>query len=54
MNGDIVTGIMNAVVATYQICNVSDDKPKFILRKMSEAVPGQFDFIEQNYIDIRC
>ena len=34
--GSLVVGCRNVVLATYAIFNVSDDKPKFIIRKVKE------------------
>lgn len=32
-NGGVLYGVKNAVLASYQIFNVSDDKPKFVIQK---------------------
>lgn len=38
-------GQKTAVFASYEITNVSDDKPKFVLRKTLEG-PGRLDYID--------
>lgn len=35
-------GLKNGIVATFQIWNVSDDKPKFVLKKISQATSTAF------------
>jgi hypothetical protein len=35
--GDTIVGIENVIAASYQIVNISDDKPKFLLKKTSSG-----------------
>lgn len=39
--GTTLQGYKNVKVLSYKICNVSDDKPKFLVKKMFEVVNGQ-------------
>jgi len=38
--GDKVVGVENVVVATYSLVNVSDDKPKLLLKQTSIGAVG--------------
>ena len=44
-----LAGLKTGVLYTYEIWNVSDDKPKFVIRKQSELYRNAF-----GYTDATC
>ena len=45
-------GLNNIKFATYQIINISDDKPKFLLKRLNQVKNGDGKITEDKYIEI--
>ena len=45
-------GYNNIKLATYQIINISDDKPKFLLKRLNQVKNGDGKITDDNYIEI--
>ena len=48
----LLCGYNNIKLATYQIINISDDKPKFLLKRLNQVKDGDGKITDDNYIEI--
>jgi len=51
---DDLAGYKNVIMATYKIYNISDDKPKFVIKRVLEVVPNDGKAEEDKTVTIEA